>query len=539
MFKGWAFVIITAFIFYFLLYRELALVKQTETELRESEEKFRTLADTSPLAIYMSSGADQVAEYINPSFVKLFGYTIDEVPTVEKWWPLAYPDEDYRNFIADEWQKKVERAIETNSEIEPIETIVTCKDGSTKNVSWGFSAVGGQNWALGLDLTDRKKAEQALQYERDLSIDIINTQSTGIYRIRVSAKESWKKDAWRNAKDSPVVVELASEPFCKILNTTKKAFKDNPGLMLDLIYHDDREGFVKKNEDAVLLEKFYWEGRLFIDGVIKWVRFESFPRPLENGDILWTGTLIDINERKQMEVEREKLIAQLQNKTEEQERFIYTASHDLKSPLVTISGFAEIVERDLLSGNQERAKESLNEISSAAQHMWQLLDDLLEISRVGVLKNKKEVVNLGALITESAENLSGVINEFNSTLEVEPELPDVMVDKQRFLQVFENLIVNAIRYSKEAKGGSVAKVGVIRGEGELTCYVKDNGIGIDAEYLDKIFGLFERLETGTSGTGVGLAIVKRIVETHGGRIWAESKGLGHGTTLFFTLSEAK
>ncbi len=129
-------------------------------ELKESEEKFRAVADTSPLAIYMSEGMEQKAMYINPTFIELFGYTIDEVPTVDHWWPLAYPDPNYRKIVADEWQKKVEYAIETESEIEPMEVVVTCKDGSKKDISWGFITIGKQNWACGLNLTERKLAEK-------------------------------------------------------------------------------------------------------------------------------------------------------------------------------------------------------------------------------------------------------------------------------------------------------------------------------------------------------------------------------------------
>lgn len=149
--------------------QDITARKNAETSLRESEERYKTFVETSPIAIYASSGVEQKAEYVNPAFIKLFGYTLEEVPTVNEWWPLAYPEEKYRTAIKDEWQKRVEHAIATKSEIEPIETVVTCKDGSEKIISWGFSAVGKQNWALGLDITTRKQAEeQRLELETQL-----------------------------------------------------------------------------------------------------------------------------------------------------------------------------------------------------------------------------------------------------------------------------------------------------------------------------------------------------------------------------------
>ncbi len=143
--------------------RDITERKHAEEQIEENERKFRALTDTSPLAVYMSSGIEQKAEYINPTFTKLFGYTLDEVPTVAEWWPRAYPDENYRKQIVEEWQRKVEQAIRTNSAIEPMEVVVTCKDGSKKNISWGYISTGVQNWAFGLDLTERKRAEMALR----------------------------------------------------------------------------------------------------------------------------------------------------------------------------------------------------------------------------------------------------------------------------------------------------------------------------------------------------------------------------------------
>jgi diguanylate cyclase (GGDEF)-like protein/PAS domain S-box-containing protein len=143
--------------------QDITKAKMAEMALRESELKFKALADTSPLAIYMSSGLDQKGEYINPTFTKLFGYTMDDVGTVEDWWPRAYPDKTYRRQIVDEWQGKLEHAIETGSEIVPMEVLVTCKDGSHKTIQWGFKTIGKQNWAFGLDITERKQAEQSLR----------------------------------------------------------------------------------------------------------------------------------------------------------------------------------------------------------------------------------------------------------------------------------------------------------------------------------------------------------------------------------------
>jgi PAS domain S-box-containing protein len=137
--------------------------KQAEAALRKSEEEFKSMTETSPLAIFASSGLDETASYINPTFVRLFGYTIEDVPSATVWWPLAYPDETYRNQIGEEWRRRIESAIKTHSTIEPMEVVVTCKDGSKKNISWGFVSTPTQNYSFGLDLTARKQAEAALQ----------------------------------------------------------------------------------------------------------------------------------------------------------------------------------------------------------------------------------------------------------------------------------------------------------------------------------------------------------------------------------------
>lgn len=134
--------------------------KRVEEKLRENEANFRNMVETIPLAIYMSRGEEQIGEFLNHEFNTLFGYTLEDIPTVDHWWPLAYPDAEYRRKISEEWTEKVKKAISTQTPIEPMEVVVTCKDGTTKNIAWGYMTMGDKNYAFGLDLTGRKKAEE-------------------------------------------------------------------------------------------------------------------------------------------------------------------------------------------------------------------------------------------------------------------------------------------------------------------------------------------------------------------------------------------
>ncbi|MBN2890360.1 MAG: PAS domain-containing protein, partial [Bacteroidales bacterium] len=156
--------------------------KQAEQELSESEEIFKALADTSPLIIYVSTGIEEKGKYINNAYKQILGYTLRDVPMVEYWWELAYPDENYRQQIKDEWQKRVENAIESQTEVEPMETVAVCKDGSEKNILWGFKAIGKENWTFGLDLTEIRKAEQKLK-DKELELLKLNTDKDRFIKI--------------------------------------------------------------------------------------------------------------------------------------------------------------------------------------------------------------------------------------------------------------------------------------------------------------------------------------------------------------------
>ena len=134
-----------------------------EEKLASEEIKFKTIVENSPLAICILSGPEKVVEYFNPTFIRLFGYTIEDIPSIDAWWPIAYPDKKYREQIKAEWEEKIRQTLDTNATVQPVEAFVTCMDGSIRCISWGFRSSGPYSWAFGLDMTERRKAEEKIR----------------------------------------------------------------------------------------------------------------------------------------------------------------------------------------------------------------------------------------------------------------------------------------------------------------------------------------------------------------------------------------
>ncbi|MCF6149401.1 MAG: HAMP domain-containing protein [Candidatus Kuenenia sp.] len=232
--------------------------------------------------------------------------------------------------------------------------------------------------------------------------------------------------------------------------------------------------------------------------------------------------------------EKKKLTQELEMKNAELERFTYTVSHDLKSPLLTIKGFLGYLEKDIIDGRTEQIQDDIRRIHSAADKMEKLLEELLELSRIGRIVNKHENVSLESLTREVLDLLSSKISPSSIQLILPQNLPVIYVDRIRFFEVMQNLIENALKYMGN-QPEPIIEIGAKNEKDHVLCYVKDNGIGIPPRYHDKVFGLFERLDKNTDGTGIGLALVKRIIEVHGGKIWLESKGENQGCTFYFTI----
>lgn len=235
--------------------------------------------------------------------------------------------------------------------------------------------------------------------------------------------------------------------------------------------------------------------------------------------------------------DRINLIRELEAKNAELEQFTYTVSHDLKSPLVTIRGFLGYLSDDARKGDFTRFDMDLSRVVAATVTMQALLNDLLSLSKVGRTVDTTEDVALGEVAAGVLELIHVDYAKKQIQVKLADDLPVVRVNRTRVTEVIQNLLVNALKFSWQQSVPCV-EIGVC-GTDEDTGYpilfVKDNGVGIDPKFHAQIFGLFNRLNPEVEGTGVGLTLVKRIVEMYGGRIWVHSEGVGTGSTFYFTL----
>jgi len=378
-----------------------------------------------------------------------------------------------------------------------------------------LSTTAYQNVQQARFITERKRAEEALLTEKLLSDEYINSLPGLFYVFDERRFVRWNRE-WEivtgynteelSAKYAPDFFE--GEDKTLIAESMLKVF---------------REGAAET--EAELLTK---DGRripYYFTGL----------RKVFDGKAHLVGLGMDITDRRHAQREREELIAKLEAQNAELERFTYTVSHDLKSPLITIKGYVGMLRQDLPAADSGLVADDLDRISNAADKMDRLLRDLLEVSRIGRLVNPSVDVSLEELANEAWELVHGQAEKAGVQVEIAPGLPTILGDRVRLLEVLQNLIDNAVKYMGKQSRPRI-EIGSRRDGNQTVCYVRDNGIGIEPHYHEKVFELFDQLDQSVHGTGIGLALAKRIVEVHGGRIWVESDGLGHGSTFCFTVA---
>ncbi|TRZ68940.1 MAG: PAS domain S-box protein [Methanothrix sp.] len=236
---------------------------------------------------------------------------------------------------------------------------------------------------------------------------------------------------------------------------------------------------------------------------------------------------------KELEERVQERTIELKTKNAEMERFVYTVSHDLRSPLFTIQGFVGFLKKDMEEGDTEQIETDINMIEDGITRMDRLLADTLELSRVGRVVSPPEDVAFGDIVRETLDRISEKLRLCGAEISLAEEWPMVHVDRLRIEEVLINLIENSIKYMGDQEHPQI-DLGYRSDGDETAFFVRDNGMGIDPDQLEKVFELFYKIDGGSEGTGVGLTIVNRIIEVHGGRMWIESEK-GQGCTIYLTL----
>lgn len=242
----------------------------------------------------------------------------------------------------------------------------------------------------------------------------------------------------------------------------------------------------------------------------------------------------DVTERETIRQKQQLLATELEARNAELERFVYTVSHDLRTPLISIKGLIGLLQKDIELDDVDRIKADMEKINSAADTMGDLLSGLLELSRIGRIINPPEQGSLKELVERAAEHLHDKLNRRGVALEIADDMPRYWGDTLRLLEVFQNLIENAIKFMGDEPSPRIEISAQSLGDA-IECTVRDNGIGIEPAYHERVFNLFERLDPRIEGTGIGMALVKRIVEAHEGEIRIESDGGNRGCSVVFTL----
>lgn len=367
------------------------------------------------------------------------------------------------------------------------------------------------------DISARKQAEAARHDAERLYRTLVNTSPDGICVLDM---------AGRILYSSPKALEL-------FYGSTEASLPAEPSA-LDLVGLQDRARAAELLRGAID-ERSPINERLHIrrsDGH-EFVA-ELNGRLLRDGlEVPW-GILIifrDVTDRQKQEDE-------LKGKNSELERFTYTVSHDLRSPLITIKGFAGALLSDLSIGRTDRLEGDLKRIVLAADKMSDLLNGLLELSRVGRIVNPPINVSMDKVVQDVLELLAGTIAERQAKVTVQPGLPPAYGDARRLHEVVQNLVENALKFSLPGQAPEI-EIGCKTVDDQNAYFVRDRGRGIEKQHKEAIFGLFNKLDPRSSGTGIGLALVRRIVEFHGGAVWLESDGPGHGSTFYFTIPARK
>ena len=506
-----------------LLESELGERKRAEQALQKSERRYRLLYERNLAGVCRNTIDGRILE-CNSAFARVFGFDSPEEVRKAAGLQFYFYPTDREAYIA---RLKAEGSV-TN-----FESRLRRKDGSPvwtlRNATLAYDQEAGEPVIEGtlIDITERKQAEEALRASEE--------------RFRVFMENS-PTLAFIKEEDGRYL--FVNKPFENMFGVDRRqvlgktVYEWLPEETARRLARSDQLAFESGLASEIL------ENVPSPRGVRHLLGFK-FLLPHVSGRSTLGGVAIDVTERVQAQEEISLLNQELENRVKQRtaelesankelEAFTYSVAHDLRAPLRHINGFCRILAEDHCNELSQEACHHLVRIGNAAAHMGKLIDDLLELARLGRRAMTWQQVDLQALVNEVVRELEPEVAGRDIEWHVGKLVP-ARCDRVLMKQALGNLLSNAVKYTRP-RNPAVIEVGCQQVDGNKVFYVRDNGVGFSMAYAHKMFGVFQRLhlEEDFEGTGVGLAVVERVLERHGGRVWAEAE-LGKGATFYFTL----
>jgi PAS domain S-box-containing protein len=487
--------------------------KKALDELEQSSARIRTIIAHMPLILFAFDAQGHLCAW-NHEAERVTGYTASEMIRNPDAMKRLCPNPDYLRKMLNSYK-------ELGDDYRNQDWELTAKDGKVKTISFSnisryYPIKSWANWGVGVDVTPFRRTEHELR-ERVKEL-------TCLYKLSMLSNqpnlklENFFQEAVELLPEALQYPEITSARIIYESDIYKTAsFAVTPWKLSNTLHVQDRksgliEVYYDEERPSEAEGPFQIEERLLLDEI-------SLQISRTIGHVLARQDLV--------------LLGEISAKAEQLENFSHTVSHDLKTPLTAIGGFAEFLSKQLTEGNLDQARFCADRIVNNTRRMERRLDEILKLAKIGRIIEPSEEIDLKDLIEETLRMMAERFKDANIRVDMEAEFPKVVGDSMRLREVLENLLDNATRYIGNEP--NQISIGCRQQGPETVFYVKDNGIGIDPRYFDSIFELFRRHVKMIEGNGVGLAITKGIIEAHGGRIWVESEGEGKGSCFCFTL----